>query len=372
MHTMARSLPALEVSEAHQVEQAIARLAQIPAGADAVLILDAISSGIGGEAAMLGLFNASNPHAMSARPLRLPPELLQGWLSTTPEHVANAIVPVVQSSEGAFWCESDTVMRTSRAGLRVLRDLDSHGLGQGAGYKVMERRMPDGSVDNTFLALMTRRGKVFSPRAGMLLNALQSHLQDAICRLSLPLIPGIPILRQIVEDDRQGYICLSSRSRVMEVNRRAYDIAMLYQTELRLERRRHIVEDLAERLAGSPAKVLQIMSRDGREVLEIRPYRLAKETHALQEDVTLLVLRTLEIPTLERGLPDRPEFRLLTPTQRRVADLLINSGFSRKELASEMGVSEGTVRTHMQRLYRRLRVRSRAELAMMGRPTGTR
>ncbi|MCC6556979.1 MAG: response regulator transcription factor [Polyangiaceae bacterium] len=158
----------------------------------------------------------------------------------------------------------------------------------------------------------------------------------------------------------------------MEVNRRAYDMAVLYRAELRLDRRSHLLEDLAMRVAGVRGKVLQAMRKDGRELLEIRAHRLAKETHALPDDVTLLVLRTLEIPAPEVAPPERPGLAILTPAQRRVAELLINSGFSRKEIASEMGISEGTVRTHMQNLYRRLGVQSRAELTMMGRSPGPR
>lgn len=354
------------------LKEAVSRLKKIPAGADARLILDAISSAIGCEAAMLSAFSADSPHAMSARPLGLPSELLHGWLSTTPEYFTSALVPVVQLPEGAFWCQSDTVMRTSRGGLQVLNDLDSHGLGQGAGYKLTERRTPDGGVDYTFLALMTARGRLFSPQAGVLLNVLQPHLQQAIERLSLPLIPTIPILRQIVEDNQQGYIALSTSFHVVELNRRAHDIAMLYRTELGLTRDKYIINDLTERLAGGTAKGRVIMRGDGLEMLDIKAHRLKKEAHSIPEDIILITLRTIEIPAQELSLPDRPRFRLLTPAQRRVADLLLDSGFSRKEIASEMGISEGTVRTHMQKLYRRLGVRSRAELAMLGRSVGAR
>lgn len=370
--TMARPLPALDPSEAKELERAASRLSQVPAGSDPVQILDAIPSGAGVEAGMLAIFDVGNPHAISNRPLRLPLELLEGWLATAPDHFASALAPAVDSPEGAFWRESDTVMTTSRAGLHILRELDKHGLGQGAGYKVMAHRTPGRGTDHTFLALMTRRGKQFPARAPRLLAELQSALRNAICRLSLPLIPAVSILRQIVEDDEQGYLCLSSSFAVMEMNRRAYDIALLYQTELRLDRRSHLLEDLAMRVAGVRNRVLQAMRRDKREVLEIRAHHLAKETHALPEDVTLLVLRTLEIPAPEVALSEHPDFAILTPAQRRVADLMINSGLSTKEIASEMGIAQATARTHVQNLYRRLRIRSRPELMMKGRSPGRR
>ncbi len=52
----------------------------------------------------------------------------------------------------------------------------------------------------------------------------------------------------------------------------------------------------------------------------------------------------------------------LGPRERRVLELLAQ-GASNKEIARELGISEGTVRTHLERLYRKLGVRSRTEAA---------
>lgn len=53
----------------------------------------------------------------------------------------------------------------------------------------------------------------------------------------------------------------------------------------------------------------------------------------------------------------------LGPRERRVLELLAH-GASNKEIARELGISEGTVRTHLERLYRKLGVRSRTEAAV--------
>jgi DNA-binding NarL/FixJ family response regulator len=64
---------------------------------------------------------------------------------------------------------------------------------------------------------------------------------------------------------------------------------------------------------------------------------------------------------LLRGLP---------PRLLEIADLLVHSGLSYKEIAAAMGISDGTVRVHVQQLYRRLGVRSRPRLVELLRGRG--
>ncbi|MCX7622504.1 MAG: helix-turn-helix transcriptional regulator, partial [Thermomicrobium sp.] len=52
----------------------------------------------------------------------------------------------------------------------------------------------------------------------------------------------------------------------------------------------------------------------------------------------------------------------LSARERRILELLAR-GASNKEIAQELGIREGTVRTHLERLYRKLGVRSRTEAA---------
>lgn len=55
----------------------------------------------------------------------------------------------------------------------------------------------------------------------------------------------------------------------------------------------------------------------------------------------------------------------LSPQERRILDLVIH-GRGNKEIAAALGVSEGTVKTHLRQLYRKLQVHSRAEAAAKG------
>jgi len=54
----------------------------------------------------------------------------------------------------------------------------------------------------------------------------------------------------------------------------------------------------------------------------------------------------------------------LTPRQRDVAALLVRTGLSYKQMAAQLHVREGTLRTHAEHVYRALGVHSRAELTV--------
>lgn len=53
----------------------------------------------------------------------------------------------------------------------------------------------------------------------------------------------------------------------------------------------------------------------------------------------------------------------LTPSESKVADLVAN-GLSNQEVADTLVISRYTVETHLKRVYAKLGVRSRAELAV--------
>ena len=52
----------------------------------------------------------------------------------------------------------------------------------------------------------------------------------------------------------------------------------------------------------------------------------------------------------------------LTPTEARISDL-VAGGRRNREIAGELAISVGTVEAHLTRIYRKLHVRSRTELA---------
>ncbi|WP_438014778.1 LuxR C-terminal-related transcriptional regulator [Sorangium sp. So ce315] len=63
-----------------------------------------------------------------------------------------------------------------------------------------------------------------------------------------------------------------------------------------------------------------------------------------------------------RALTDPPGSPALTPRQREVVELLVGTGLSYKQIAARLARSEGTIRTHTERIYRAFDVHSRLEL----------
>ena len=56
-------------------------------------------------------------------------------------------------------------------------------------------------------------------------------------------------------------------------------------------------------------------------------------------------------------------YELLSKREREVASLAA-SGISNKQIARELNVAEGTIKLHLHRVYRKLRIRSRFALAV--------
>lgn len=59
-------------------------------------------------------------------------------------------------------------------------------------------------------------------------------------------------------------------------------------------------------------------------------------------------------------------FSALSPRERQVADL-VAKGLRNRDIAAALGISEGTVKIHLYRVYERLGVSSRTELAILAR-----
>ncbi len=60
---------------------------------------------------------------------------------------------------------------------------------------------------------------------------------------------------------------------------------------------------------------------------------------------------------------------LLTPRQREMFDLIV-VGYSNKEIARTLALSEGTVKVHITKLFEKLGVRHRSAVALAGAKLG--
>ncbi|WP_061608753.1 response regulator transcription factor [Sorangium cellulosum] len=72
--------------------------------------------------------------------------------------------------------------------------------------------------------------------------------------------------------------------------------------------------------------------------------------------------RNAQERTSSRAPTDPSAIPALTPRERDVVELLVGTGLSYKQIAAQLDRSEGTVRTHTERIYRAFGVHSRLEL----------
>ncbi len=54
----------------------------------------------------------------------------------------------------------------------------------------------------------------------------------------------------------------------------------------------------------------------------------------------------------------------LTPQQRKIAHF-VHAGMRNKEIADEMRITEGTVKIYLNKMFKRLKISNRVELALM-------
>jgi two-component system, NarL family, nitrate/nitrite response regulator NarL len=65
-----------------------------------------------------------------------------------------------------------------------------------------------------------------------------------------------------------------------------------------------------------------------------------------------------------RGRGSKPVIRVLTPRQREIA-LLVCDGLSNKQLGEQLNLTEGTVKVHLHKIYRKLGVQNRTALSTL-------
>ncbi|MDC0744784.1 helix-turn-helix transcriptional regulator [Polyangium mundeleinium] len=357
------------MDERQALHRAAQMLSKVAAGNDPAVILDALAQCVPAVAGLLSVVRNDAPQILISHAIRLPTELLEGWMRTRSEHLEPALRLVLDASPGGFWRDADTIAGPLRDGLEVLHALDDFGLGEGAGYKVHQRVVPGRGTEHVMLALLTERGTQFPRTAAAMMEALATDVRDAVHRASLPLVASRSILSQITEEQAIGYICINRRNgAVLEVNQRAFDLIAKYHAG-GVPRSRSALLDFADSARNVTARrsSWQIVHRTGVSVLEVHVHALAKQTHELHEDVHLLSMHEWILPSVLRAprAASSPILDALPPRKREIALLLAGSSLSYKEIADRLGISPGTVRAHVQNIYRSLGVHSRPELTKL-------
>src|SRR5205814_9752096 len=88
-------------------------------------------------------------------------------------------------------------------------------------------------------------------------------------------------------------------------------------------------------------------------------YDAHASVYHLIDAITLLVIMRLRAP-LKR--PRRPPAEPLTERETEILQSVVE-GKSNKAIANRLGLSEGTIKSHLRNIYRKLRVQTRAEAA---------
>ncbi len=368
---MNRQTDILDDSDHAALLLATERLRRIAIGDDAKALLEAIALCVPAAAGLIGVVEFADKPSMTNTPLELPTPVLSSWMGTGQDQLQQALSPVVSSAPGDFWRDADRLPAELRDKLEVLQHLEGFNLGEGAGYKVHQEILPDGSSKHVMMALITERGGHFPFYSWARLKALAPAVNDAFSRLGLPLIASRSILGQIMADENTGYVCLDKHGNVRELNQRGHDLASKYRNAAGIPSSRQFLQDFIDQARKKPQNGWHLVHSNRSNFLDLRMTPLKQETHEIPYDMYLLRMNEAMIPGLnleaESSKPLALEVlsEMLTPRELEVAMLLARSCMSYKQIAGHIRVEDGTMRKHTENIYRKLGIHSRPELVAL-------
>jgi len=211
-----------------------------------------------------------------------------------------------------------------------------------------------------------------SPEECHRLTDLQPHILQALRRIQLPFAAEESIFDQIAREQNLGMLCFAPNGRLLAGNGRAWTLAeqvARHQQRPKRDRCQDLVEWLT-RNNGPGETITRHSNLDGSSsIIIVSRHHLSKRTHPCGEDLIVFLFREITMqPATKRGEGDR--WSKLPPRLRQVAKLLVDTGKPYKLLADDVGVSVGTFRKHVERLFEALQLTSRAELAELARREG--
>jgi DNA-binding CsgD family transcriptional regulator len=305
---------------------------------------------------LIGTMGSQMAGSMINHVVALPDEVLEAWVTTPLEHLRRMMAPLIPAAPGELISDQMHIERPFRDELELLDVLDAAGLGESAGYKIASRMYSSGKQEHRFLTLALDDKEVFTPSQRELFRQLHPYVDGALARMTLPLVAHEPLLIQIIEQDRAGYLCLSSTGAVVELNERAHVLARRYAEAAGVVGRCGALAGFVEYvLKESRRRQAWSLTHVSGSRIAIKLYHIDKESHAVGRDLTLVKLT--EDDPLEALVSAG-----LSPRQCQVAHLLLYTSLGYKQIAAKLNMSEGTMRKHVENAYRRLGVRSRAEL----------
>ncbi|HRI69459.1 MAG TPA: LuxR C-terminal-related transcriptional regulator [Polyangium sp.] len=199
------------------------------------------------------------------------------------------------------------------------------------------------------------------------LELVSDDLRDAAMRSRVPLFVREPMHFQSMQEEGTGYMLLRPDGTVIEINRKAVLLLQDY-SESPTGSWRKQVESLS---ALEPVEVRRgksgryfVKCRDNVSTLEINVHWFFKSSYVLGEDVKFVKMREMPMFT------NVDAFQVLSKRQREIALLLVNTGWSYQDLARKLFIAEGTMRKHVEMIYRALNVASRFQLNALAKRGG--
>lgn len=351
----------LDAREERLVATAIQQLSAIPTRGPAHAVFDALGTCAPVVGGLIGAMGTEMSGAAISHVVGLPTDVLEGWATTPLAHLRVMMAPLVPATPGELISDTSTITGPFREELELLRVLHTAGLGESGGYKVSARTTLSGKPEHRFLTFALDGGETFTPRQRALFRVLQPTVEATLARMEVPLVASEPIFAQIIEDRRIGYLCLSKQHTIVELNERAHELVFRYLEGAHVEAGRGCLQRFADKALVETAggRAWQLYLHGGAAGVEITTHRLAKEMHHTGEDLTLVMLSETELVPPPHVLVRAS----VTERQLEVAHLLATTGLSYKEIADRLGIAEGTVRKHVEKVYRAFGVRSRPALA---------
>jgi DNA-binding CsgD family transcriptional regulator len=307
----------------------------------------------------IGTLGQGGVDAMVSHAVDLPDDVLKGWFDTPRDQMLMMLSPLIVARGGQLISDGQAISEPMREQLDILRVMPKSGLGESAGYMVSDPALRPRRL--TFLTFSLEQGTAFTPRDHAMLALLRTDIHAAIERMRLPLVPSQSITAQVIENRSWGFILVSQRTgRCVEMNLRAREMVGHYSASACVEDGRYVVSSFAMRA------VFEMRTKDawvirhvkGGSELKVTVHELKAEDHIVGEDLWLVMLEETIYPQalgLFAGYG-------LTPREEEIASMLVESGYSAKDIAEELDTSYNTVRTQIQAIREKLGVSSRAEL----------
>jgi DNA-binding CsgD family transcriptional regulator len=340
------------------VREAVDQLSKVSPQDGPRAVLDALTRCVPVAGGTIGtMLIHDSAQSLTSHAVHLPAEMFDSWMSTPPRDFARMMAPLVHGPVGGLFNDRRAITGELRERLDVIRSVRAAGLGETAGFKVASHETTSGALEIVFMTLALDSGATFRPEHSETLALLLPSIEAALGRLRVPVLSSKSIIANILDDRTIGFACISGKGRIVEANDRAYALALRYADPTRTAVARCALKDLAMDLLHDAKRAPRTcrFRGPGSGFLDVETLWLAKEAYGVSENLTLLVIREGSASVLFDGLTER---------QHVVALQLVQTERSYKQIANALGISEGTMRKHVENIYRRLGVQSRPELTV--------